>query len=112
MAAVLGTLVRAVRDLTLATLRRDGSPRISGTEAHIVDGQIVLGMMPGSMKARDLASAEVMAERYLRAYEAAIEGRAPSSSPARRGRRGDRGAGLRAVADRAELARLIDETRS
>ncbi|MEO5838939.1 MAG: pyridoxamine 5'-phosphate oxidase family protein [Acidimicrobiales bacterium] len=42
------------KHMTLATLRRDGSPRISGTEAHVVDGEIVLGMMPGSLKARDL----------------------------------------------------------
>jgi hypothetical protein len=39
---------------TLATLRRDGSPRISGTELGFNDGQLILGMMPGSMKARDL----------------------------------------------------------
>ena len=40
---------------TLATLRRDWSPRISGTEVEFADdGEIYLGMMPGSMKARDL----------------------------------------------------------
>ena len=40
---------------TLATLRRDGSPRISGTEVEFDDdGEIYLGMMAGSMKARDL----------------------------------------------------------
>ena len=38
----------------LATLRRDGSPRISGIEATIVDGELWLGMMPGSRKALDL----------------------------------------------------------
>ncbi len=38
----------------LATLRRDGSPRISGSEATFVDGELWLGMMGGSMKARDL----------------------------------------------------------
>jgi Pyridoxamine 5'-phosphate oxidase len=42
------------KHMTLATLRRDGSPRISGTEAHVVDGELVLGMMAGSLKARDL----------------------------------------------------------
>jgi len=42
------------KHMTLATLRRDGSPRISGTEAHVVGGQLVLGMMAGSLKARDL----------------------------------------------------------
>ncbi|MDQ3896846.1 MAG: pyridoxamine 5'-phosphate oxidase family protein [Actinomycetota bacterium] len=40
---------------TLATLRRDGSPRISGTEVDFADdGEIYLGMMPASRKARDL----------------------------------------------------------
>lgn len=38
----------------LATLRRDGSPRISGSEATFQDGELWLGMMGGSMKARDL----------------------------------------------------------
>ena len=42
------------KHMTLATLRRDGSPRISGTEAQFVDDELVLGMMPGSLKARDL----------------------------------------------------------
>ena len=39
---------------TLATLRKDGSPRISGIEADFVDGELFLGMMPGSAKLRDL----------------------------------------------------------
>jgi hypothetical protein len=39
---------------TLATLRRDGSPRISGTEVAFADGDLWLGMMPGSLKALDL----------------------------------------------------------
>ena len=40
---------------TLATLRRDGSPRISGTEVDFADdGEIYLGMMRGSLKAQDL----------------------------------------------------------
>jgi hypothetical protein len=38
----------------LATLRRDGAPRISGIEASFADGQLWLGMMPGSRKALDL----------------------------------------------------------
>lgn len=39
---------------TLATLRRDGSPRISGTEVDFADDGLYLGMMPGSLKALDL----------------------------------------------------------
>ncbi len=39
---------------TLATLRKDGAPRISGIEAKFADGELWLGMMPGSRKALDL----------------------------------------------------------
>ena len=38
----------------LATLRRDGSPRISGIEPLFADGELWLGMMPGSRKGEDL----------------------------------------------------------
>ena len=38
----------------LATLRRDGSPRASGTEVEFDGGDIYLGSMGGSVKARDL----------------------------------------------------------
>jgi len=38
----------------LATLRRDGSPRVSGTEIRFSDGELWLGSMPGALKARDL----------------------------------------------------------
>src|SRR5690349_16822808 len=39
---------------TLATLRKDGSPRISGIETAFEDGDIYLGMMPDSRKLDDL----------------------------------------------------------
>jgi pyridoxamine 5'-phosphate oxidase-like protein len=39
---------------TLATLRRDGSPRISGIEADFAGGELWLGSMPGAVKALDL----------------------------------------------------------
>jgi hypothetical protein len=38
----------------LATIRADGSPRISGIEPLFADGELWLGMMDGSLKARDL----------------------------------------------------------
>jgi len=38
----------------LATLRRDGWPRLSGIEPLFFDGELWLGMMPGSRKAADL----------------------------------------------------------
>ncbi len=54
-------LAAAVRDrfavrrhCTMATLRADGSPRISGTEVQFADGELWLGSMPGARKALDL----------------------------------------------------------
>lgn len=44
----------ARKHATMATLRRDGSPRISGTEVEFDDGELWLGMMPASLKALDL----------------------------------------------------------
>src|SRR5690606_27416235 len=52
---------RRVRELfdarkhkTIATLRADGSPRISGIEATFKGGELVFGSMPGSRKSADL----------------------------------------------------------
>jgi Pyridoxamine 5'-phosphate oxidase len=39
---------------TLATVRQDGSPRISGIETEFENGEIYLGMMPDSRKLHDL----------------------------------------------------------
>ncbi len=39
---------------TIATLRRDGSPRISGTETQFRDGELWIGSMWQARKARDL----------------------------------------------------------
>ncbi len=39
----------------VGTLRSDGWPRISPVEPLILNGQLYLGMMPGSTKSRDLA---------------------------------------------------------
>jgi hypothetical protein len=47
-------LLAARKHLTMATLRRDGSPRISGTEVEFADGQLRIGSMPGAVKALDL----------------------------------------------------------
>jgi hypothetical protein len=44
----------AQRHKVLATLRRDGSPRVSGIEVEFDAGELLMGMMPGSMKAQDL----------------------------------------------------------
>lgn len=39
---------------TMATLRRDGSPRMSGTEVMFADGELFIGSMWRSVKALDL----------------------------------------------------------
>ncbi|MGH8896715.1 MAG: pyridoxamine 5'-phosphate oxidase family protein [Egibacteraceae bacterium] len=53
-AATVRAFFDAHRHKTLATLRKDGSPRISGIEGYFAIGELWLGMMPGSRKARDL----------------------------------------------------------
>lgn len=39
---------------TMATLRADGAPRISGTEVQLDDDELHIGSMTGAVKARDL----------------------------------------------------------
>lgn len=57
-AAELARLARGFLDAhthkTIATLRKDGSPRISGIESYFVDGDLWFGAMGGSLKALDL----------------------------------------------------------
>lgn len=47
-------LFDAGRHKTIATLRADGSPRISGIECEFVDGDLRFGSMPGARKGADL----------------------------------------------------------
>jgi Pyridoxamine 5'-phosphate oxidase len=47
-------LFDAYRHKTIATLRADGSPRISGIEAVFADGELVFGSMPNARKGVDL----------------------------------------------------------
>ena len=42
------------RHKTIATLRADGSPRISGIECEFADGDLTFGSMPGARKGADL----------------------------------------------------------
>ncbi|MFF0449459.1 pyridoxamine 5'-phosphate oxidase family protein [Streptomyces sp. NPDC004609] len=44
----------AYRHHVLATLRKDGSPRLTGLEITFQEGEVLLGMMPDSLKAKDL----------------------------------------------------------
>jgi hypothetical protein len=47
-------LFDAHRHKTIATLRADGSPRISGIEATFEDGELTFGSMPNARKGADL----------------------------------------------------------
>lgn len=47
-------LLEAGRHRTIATLRADGSPRISGIECEFADGQLRFGSMTGARKGADL----------------------------------------------------------
>ena len=44
----------ARRHMTIATVRADGSPRISGIETAFEDGELVFGSMPDARKGADL----------------------------------------------------------
>jgi hypothetical protein len=55
-------IARAIRErieatglMLLGTVRADGSPRVSPVEVRLRDGDLRLGMMPGSRKALDVA---------------------------------------------------------
>src|SRR2546422_3992326 len=62
------------KHLTMATLRSDGSPRISGTEVQFTGDQLQIGSMPRAVKAEDL----------LRDPRIAIHG--PTHDPTKSGR--------------------------
>ncbi|WP_181779970.1 pyridoxamine 5'-phosphate oxidase family protein [Pseudonocardia pini] len=54
LAARARRLLDAHKHKTIATLRADGSPRISGIEAQVEEGELVFGSMPGARKGADL----------------------------------------------------------
>ena len=53
-AARVRSLMDAGRHKTIATLRADGSPRISGIECEFTDGDLRFGSMTGARKGADL----------------------------------------------------------
>ena len=67
-------LMTTRKHLTMATLRRDGSPRISGTEVQFDGADLRIGSMPAALKALDLR----------RDQRVAIHG--PTHDPAKSGR--------------------------
>jgi Pyridoxamine 5'-phosphate oxidase len=54
LAARVRQLFDAGRHKTIATLRADGAPRISGIECEFADGELRFGSMPGARKGADL----------------------------------------------------------
>lgn len=57
LADAIRTRFVSARHHVLATLRADGSPRVSGTEVQFFEADLTVGSMPGSVKARDLRRA-------------------------------------------------------
>jgi hypothetical protein len=53
-AAEVQRVFDAHRHKTIGTLRRDGSPRLSGLELGFTAGDVTFGMMPASRKVADL----------------------------------------------------------
>jgi hypothetical protein len=94
-------LFDARRHKTIATLRADGSPRISGIEAVFEHGELTFGSMPNSRKGADLrrdprfalhsATVDpVDGEEAKWPGEAKISGRAVAAGPITDGAQGDR----------------------
>ncbi|MCF7551234.1 pyridoxamine 5'-phosphate oxidase family protein [Pseudonocardia sp. WMMC193] len=54
LAARARALFEAHRHKTIATLRADGAPRISGIECAFADGELTFGSMPAARKGADL----------------------------------------------------------
>ncbi len=96
LAAAVRAAFDAHKHKVLATLRADGSPRVSGNEVTFKDGEVWMGMMDRSVKALDLLrdprlavhSATVDAE--LKLGDAKLSGRAvEESDPETKRRFGD-----------------------
>ncbi len=94
-------LFDAHRHKTVATLRADGSPRISGIEAVFEDGELAFGSMPNARKGADLRrdprfalhSATVDPVEGSEAQwpgEVKISGRAIAAGPVTEGAHGER----------------------
>ena len=54
LAAAVRASFAVRKHCTMATLRADGSPRISGTEVEWTGGELRMGSMTGALKAKDL----------------------------------------------------------
>jgi hypothetical protein len=54
-AARARSIIRQWGFMYLGTIRPDGAPRISAVETHLVEGHLVLVLIPQSLKSRDVA---------------------------------------------------------
>lgn len=54
LAQTVRTVLDKHKHKVMATLRKDGSPRVSGTEVEFRDGELWLGSMSNALKALDL----------------------------------------------------------
>jgi len=107
-------LFDAGRHKTIATLRADGSPRISGIECEFADGELRFGSMPGARKGADLRRDPRFALHGPAFHpqegkeaewpgEAKIAGRAVLAGPVGEGPAGEGPAGDLFVADISEV---------
>ena len=113
-AARVRRLLDGGRHKTIATLRADGSPRISGIECEIVDGQLQFGSMTAARKGADLrrdprfarhgpASHPAEGEEASWPGEAKLAGRALPAGPVRADEAGEQPDGELFVADITEV---------
>ena len=113
-AARVRQLFDAGRHKTIATLRVDGSPRISGIECEFADGQLRFGSMTGARKGADLARDPRFALHGPTFHpeegkeqewpgEAKVAGRAIAAGPVSTGEEGEPADGELFVADITEV---------
>jgi hypothetical protein len=107
-------LFDAGRHKTIATLRADGSPRISGIECEFTDGDLRFGSMTGARKGADLTRDPRFAlhgptfhpaagEEKAWSGEAKIAGRATPAGPVRTDEASDQPDGEMFIADITEV---------
>ena len=113
LAARVRRLFDAGRHKTIATLRADGAPRISGIECEFADGELKFGSMPGARKGADLRRDPRFALHGPPVHpqegreaewpgEAKIAGRAVVAGPA-----GDESAGDGDLLFRADISEVV-----
>lgn len=113
-AARVRQLFDAGRHKTIATLRADGSPRISGIECEFADGDLRFGSMSGARKGADLERDPRFALHGPSFHpvegkegewpgEAKISGRATASGPVTTPEEGDAPDGVMFIADIHEV---------